>query len=121
MYYVYILRCSDGSLYTGITSDPRRRFAEHMSGNRGAKYTRMRRPEAPVALWEAGTHADAARLEWQIKRLRRAQKLVLLENLDMAARLLPPERRETLRSVPKEELAALWPRPDEQKDEKAGC
>lgn len=116
MYYVYILRCADGSLYTGITSEPRRRFAEHISGIRGAKYTRMRRPEALAALWKAGTHTDAARLEWRIKRLRRAQKLALLEHPDMAACLLPPECRETLHSVPKEESAALWPQPDEQKD-----
>ena len=44
MYYVYMLRCGDGSLYTGITTDPVRRFAEHQGqGGRGAKYTAARR------------------------------------------------------------------------------
>lgn len=90
MFYVYILRCEDGSLYTGITSDPRRRFAEHLMGDRGAKYTRMRRPKEPAALWAAGTHRAAASLEWRIKRLSRVQKLALLSDPSCAAALLPP-------------------------------
>ena len=76
-YYVYILRCRDGSLYTGLTNDLPRRWALHVSG-RGAKYTRAHPPEALAALWQAEDHAAAARLEALIKRLPRSRKLALI-------------------------------------------
>jgi putative endonuclease len=70
---VYVARCRDGSLYTGITTDPQRRLAEHNSGC-GASYTRSR---APVVLvyWETVSgRSGALRRERAIKRLSRAQK-----------------------------------------------
>lgn len=78
MYYVYILRCRDGTLYTGITDDLARRLAAHNSG-RGAKYTRGRGP-VELAYWETCPDKSAAlRREYAVKRLTRQEKLALIE------------------------------------------
>jgi predicted GIY-YIG superfamily endonuclease len=77
MYYVYILRCADGSLYTGSTNDVPKRLAAHAEG-RGAKYTRGRRPLALVYTEACADKPQALRREAAIKKLRRARKLVLL-------------------------------------------
>jgi putative endonuclease len=70
---VYVARCRDGSLYTGVTTDPERRLAEHNSGC-GASYTRARVPVVLV-YWETATsRSGALRRELAIKRLTRAQK-----------------------------------------------
>jgi putative endonuclease len=75
---VYVLRCADGSLYTGITTDVARRVAEHNgAGALGARYTRSRRPVALVYVEPADSRAQAARRETAIKRLDRARKLAL--------------------------------------------
>ena len=75
-YFVYLLRCSDGSLYCGWTSDLNRRLAAHNSG-KGAKYTRSRRP-VELFYWEELEDKSAAmRRERLIKRLSRAEKLNL--------------------------------------------
>ena len=76
-YIVYILRCGDGSLYTGITNDLERRVAVHNSG-KGAKYTRGRGPLELVYREECGTHSDALKREAQIKKLSREQKQALI-------------------------------------------
>lgn len=74
---VYILRCADDTLYTGIARDADARADAHNAG-RGAKYTRSRRP-VHIAYREPATDRSAAsRREWAIKRLSRAQKLALL-------------------------------------------
>lgn len=75
---VYMLRCGDGSLYTGCTDDVVRRLAVHQSG-RGAKYTRSRLPVELVYREEVPDKSAALRREIAIKRLTRAQKLALLE------------------------------------------
>lgn len=76
---VYMLRCADGSLYTGITTDIVRRVAEHNEGGAmGARYTRSRRPVQLVHVEPAATRAEALRREAAIKRLGRAHKLALL-------------------------------------------
>lgn len=79
-YYTYILRCADGSLYTGITTDPARRFAEHAGGKsrNGAKYTASRRPVAFECAFLSADRAAASRLEVRIKKLTRTQKLRLI-------------------------------------------
>ncbi|WP_018076689.1 GIY-YIG nuclease family protein [Thiobacillus denitrificans] len=75
---VYMLRCADGSLYTGITTDPARRVAEHNgAGGSGARYTRSRRPVRLVYVEAAANRAEAARREAAIKQLDRAGKLAL--------------------------------------------
>lgn len=76
-YFVYILRCGDGSLYTGSTTDLSRRLAAHRSGH-GAKYTRGRLP-LELAYWEEAPDWSAAlRREAAVKRLTRSQKLALI-------------------------------------------
>lgn len=75
---VYMLRCADGSLYTGITTDVDRRVAEHNGdGVLGARYTRSRRPVELVYVEAAASRAEAARREAAIKRLDRVRKLEL--------------------------------------------
>lgn len=77
-WWVYILRCADGSLYTGITTDTARRLAEHNGGGAcGARYTRGRRPVELVYVEKARDRIAAARREAAIKRLGRARKLAL--------------------------------------------
>ena len=75
-YWVYILRCGDGTLYTGSTSDVERRAAAHNSG-RGAKYTRGRGPVEVVYREELADKSAALRREREIKGLTRAEKLAL--------------------------------------------
>ncbi len=75
---VYLLRCSDNSLYTGITNDLAKRLATHNAGT-GARYTRGRRP-VEVIFWEkAADKSDACRREYWIKKLSREEKLLLAE------------------------------------------
>jgi putative endonuclease len=74
---VYIIRCSDGTLYTGITRDIERRLAQH-GGSTGAKYFRGRRPEAVVYLEGGHDRSSASRREARIKQLRRTDKLRLI-------------------------------------------
>jgi len=77
MYYVYMLRCKGGSLYTGYTDDLERRYALHAAG-KGAKYTKSRPPLCIAAAWETAQKSDAMRLEYRIKRLTKAKKELLL-------------------------------------------
>jgi uncharacterized protein (TIGR02453 family) len=72
-WHVYLARCADGSLYTGVATDVAARIATHNAG-RGAKYTRARRPVALAWSARAGHRAEALRLEWRIKQLARADK-----------------------------------------------
>jgi len=76
-WYLYILRCKDASLYTGITTDVEKRLEAHRCG-RGAKYTRGRGPLTLVYREECGSHSDALKREFQIKALPREEKLRLL-------------------------------------------
>ncbi len=75
--FVYILRCADGSLYTGYTIDLQRRLKQHQSGH-GGKYTRAHRPVELVYSEAYRTRREAMRREIAIKRLPRAKKLALL-------------------------------------------
>ena len=76
-YLVYILRCGDGTLYTGCTNDLPRRLQAHQSG-RGAKYTRSRLPVRLVYQEAVPDKSAALRREAAIKKLSRAQKLALI-------------------------------------------
>lgn len=73
VYWVYLLRCGDGSFYAGIAKDPARRLALHQAG-RGAKYTRGRGPLALVYLETCGDRSAALRREAALKRLRAEEK-----------------------------------------------
>lgn len=77
-WFVYMLRCADGTLYTGITTDIDRRLAEHNGeGDLGARYTRSRRPVALAYSEPAASRAEASRREAAIKQLDRIRKLAL--------------------------------------------
>lgn len=77
MYYVYILKCGDGSLYCGYTNDIDKRFEKHKSGN-GAKYTRSRLPLEIVYTEEFEDKSDALKRECSIKAMTRSQKEKLI-------------------------------------------
>ena len=79
LWYVYILRCGDGTLYTGITDDIPRRLAAHRAG-KGAKYTRGRGPLELVYQERVPDKSAALRREAAIKRLRRGEKERLIES-----------------------------------------
>lgn len=75
MYYVYILKCADKTLYTGITTDLTRRAGEHNLSKLGAKYTRSRRPVELVYSKRFKNRSNASKEEARIKKLTRAEKL----------------------------------------------
>jgi len=79
MNYTYIVKCSDGSLYTGWTNNLEKRIKDHNAG-RGAKYTKTRRPVVLVYKEEFPTKQEAMKREWEIKRLSRKEKLSMIEN-----------------------------------------
>jgi putative endonuclease len=78
-YHLYILRCSDGTYYTGITSEIERRIDEHNTSPKGAKYTRTRRPVTLVYHEICGDRSSALKREMAIKRLNRTQKMALID------------------------------------------
>ena len=78
MWYLYILRCKDGSLYTGITTDVEKRLEAHRAG-KGAKYTRGRAPLELVYREECGDHSAALKREVEIKALSREEKLKMIQ------------------------------------------
>ncbi len=77
MYYVYILECKDGTLYTGWTVDLERRLVQHNRG-KGAKYTRSRYPVVLKYYEEFNTKQEACRREYSVKQLSRIEKLRLI-------------------------------------------
>ena len=81
MNYTYILRCADGSLYTGWTNDLDKRIQEHKTG-RGGKYTRAHAPVELVYYESFDTKNEAMSREWHIKQLTRKQKLALIGRKD---------------------------------------
>lgn len=79
MPFVYILRCGDGSLYTGITTDLPRRLGQHQAG-RASRYTRARLPVELVWSGEVGSWSAALREERRIKAMRKAEKEEFLDS-----------------------------------------
>ncbi|RLC66642.1 MAG: hypothetical protein DRI48_04240, partial [Chloroflexi bacterium] len=75
-WFLYVVRCADGTLYTGVTTDLTRRVAEHNAG-RGARYTAGRRPVTLLAAWRFPDRGAAQRAEARFRRLPRARKLEL--------------------------------------------
>ncbi|MDQ3090020.1 MAG: GIY-YIG nuclease family protein [bacterium] len=80
MYFVYILLCADGSLYTGITNDIDRRFLQHKN-KKGGKYTASHPVKKVVYSEEFKSRGDALKREFEIKTLRKANKLKLIKGL----------------------------------------
>ncbi|WP_297440898.1 GIY-YIG nuclease family protein [Sulfurimonas sp.] len=77
-YFVYILECSDETLYTGITTDIQRRVQEHNKSQKGAKYTRLRRPVRLVYSERCKDRSSASKREYAIKKLKRVDKLGII-------------------------------------------
>ena len=78
-----MLLCENDILYTGVTTDYKRRFAEHSKSNnskKGAKFTKSHKPIKIVALWETKTRSDAQKLEARIKKLEKTDKELLIKN-----------------------------------------
>ena len=88
MWYIYMVRCSDSSLYTGIATDVARRFAEHAAqGKQAAKYLRGKDPLTLVFAVEVGSRAEASRLEAKVKRLAKIDKEELIKGVESLASL----------------------------------
>ena len=79
MYYLYILECADKTLYTGITTDLKRRVVEHNDTKLGAKYTSSRRPVKIVFFKKFKNRASVSKEEARIKKLKKPQKLELIK------------------------------------------
>jgi len=78
MYFLYILKCSDGSLYTGITTDVERRLQEHKDG-KGGHYTMARKVLGIVYTEEHGDRSSASKREAEIKKLKKEKKVELIK------------------------------------------
>lgn len=91
-WHIYLLECSDGSLYTGITTNVERRYQEHLDG-KGARYTRSHPPLRLVASCPVGSRAEALRAELALKRLPKSRKIAALESF---AQTMKPIMRTTV-------------------------
>ena len=78
-YFVYLLRCSDNTLYTGITTDIEKRIEEHNSSPKGAKYTRGRRPVTLIYSEGCENRSEASKRESAIKKMTKRQKEELIK------------------------------------------
>lgn len=78
MYFIYILKCSDGTLYTGSTNDLEKRILAHNTSKTAAKYTRSRRPVKMVYSEKFRSKSKALKREWEIKKMERVEKINLL-------------------------------------------
>lgn len=77
-YFVYILKCADGTLYTGSTNDLQKRVITHNTGKTAAKYTKARRPVELAYYEQFDTKSDALKREWAIKQLSKTEKIKLI-------------------------------------------
>lgn len=96
MWSVYVIRCNDGTLYTGVTTDIKRRLAEHNSGT-GAKYTRSRTPVELVASSNVASRSDALKLEARTKKLPKDRKVSFIN-----------EQRADTQVSPHKAFGELW-------------
>ena len=103
-YYVYLLRCTDDSLYAGITTDVERRFAEHMSGSaKGAKYTKTHPPREVAAVWQVENRSVASKLEWRLKHLTKQKKEALCKEPEKLSEVVTIEEAGPVDVAPREE------------------
>jgi len=78
-WFLYVVKCADGTLYCGVTTDVVRRLKEHNTSSRGAKYTRSRRPVALLYKEPHSSRSAAQSAEFQFKKLSRSEKMRLIE------------------------------------------
>lgn len=84
MYYTYMLRCEDNSIYTGITIDVERRLREHVEKSKKcAKYTATHQARKIEAVWESENKSLASKLEFYIKRMKKSEKENLIKGKDL--------------------------------------
>lgn len=89
MFYTYMLRCEDNSIYTGITTDVNRRMDEHFNKDKKcAKYTKIHCAKELECVWQTETRVYASKLEYCIKRLSKKEKEILIKNNNEFAKLL---------------------------------
>lgn len=93
-WFLYLLECSDGSVYTGIAVDVQARFDKHLSGA-GARYTRSRKPVQVLASFELADRSSASRAEYWVKRLLPVEKRALAAGLRTLESVLPPPESES--------------------------
>jgi putative endonuclease len=98
-WHVYILRCADGSLYTGVATDLCRRLHEHNHTAAGARYTRPRRPVSLAYFEVMGSRAEACRREYEIKQLDARQKVALILAADAQGLVQGGVEAETLAAL----------------------
>lgn len=79
MYYIYILKCADKTMYTGYTNDLDKRLIAHNTEKTGAKYTKARRPVSMIYSEKFRTKSKAMKREWEIKKLTREEKIELIK------------------------------------------
>ena len=87
-WFLYLIECADGSLYTGIATDVNARYAKHVSG-KGARYTRARKPIALLASFELADRSSALRAEYRVKQLSPADKRALAAGARTLESVLP--------------------------------
>ncbi|MGB6127933.1 MAG: GIY-YIG nuclease family protein [Psychrilyobacter sp.] len=87
MYYIYMLGCGDGSVYTGITNDVEKRMEAHKCGE-GAKYTRGRGPFKLFSLWEIKTKSEACRVEYFVKKYPKKKKILFYTDMEYLVKLV---------------------------------
>jgi putative endonuclease len=85
-WHVYIVKCKDGTLYTGVATDVARRLIEHNTSPKGAKYTRARRPVTLAYSERASSRSAAGTREYEIKSLSRVEKLTLIRRIARKSR-----------------------------------
>ena len=87
-WFLYLLECADGSVYTGIATDVQARYEKHLAG-KGARYTRTRKPVAILASFQLADRASASRAEYWVKRLTPPQKRALAAGARTLASVVP--------------------------------
>ena len=92
-WFLYLIECSDGSVYTGIATDVQARFDKHCSGA-GARYTRSRKPVRVLASFELADRSRASQAEYWVKQLPAPKKRALAAGLMTLEAVLPPEVEE---------------------------
>jgi len=80
IWHLYLIRCADGSLYAGISTDVARRYETHCAG-RGARYTRMKKPVSLVGSKACGTKSDALKAEIAVRKLKASDRLAYIERI----------------------------------------
>ncbi|TAL97624.1 MAG: GIY-YIG nuclease family protein [Paraburkholderia sp.] len=88
-WFLYLIECEDGSVYTGIAVDVQARFDKHLNGT-GARYTRSRKPRQLLASFELADRSSASRAEYWVKRLTAVEKRALAAGVRTLESVLPP-------------------------------